>query len=51
MFRSDQTVDLVPHSPSNLLSTILFLRGALDPGKQKAVIRVNFSGYSLAALC
>lgn len=44
-------MDLVPHSASNLLSVILFLRGALDPGKEKAIVQVNFSGYSLAAPC
>lgn len=51
IFGSGQTVDLVPHSASNLLSVILFLRGALDPGKEKAIVQVNFSGYSLAAPC
>lgn len=38
-------MDLVPHSASNLLSLVLFLRerkGALDPGKEKAVVQVNF---------
>lgn len=35
-------MDLTPHSATNLLSVILFLRGALDPEKEKAIAQVNF---------
>lgn len=30
---------------------MLFLRGALELGKEKAVVQVIFSGYALAAPC
>lgn len=50
MFRRGQTADLVPCSASSLLSVILFLSNTLDPGKEKAIVQVNFSGYTACSL-
>lgn len=51
---SEQTVGLVPHSATNLLMALLanihFVRVALDPGKEKNIVQVNFSGYSVYSL-
>lgn len=51
---SGQTVGLVPtfsYQSVYLLAIMHFVRVALDPGKEKNVVQVNFPGYSLSAPC
>lgn len=51
---SGQVVGLVPrfcYQSAYLHAIVHFVTVALDPGKEKNVVQVNFPGYSLSAPC